>query len=115
MNDQQSTTVRHDAEARRFVIEVDGEPAGFAAYEERDGGAVFEFAHTEIDPAFGGRGLGGALVSNALEGTRELGRTIVPSCPFVAAWLRRHPDFVADVEWPGGRGPVGESAQAQPG
>lgn len=110
MNDQESVTVRHDADAHRFVIEVDGAIAGFTAYRELDGGTKYDFVHTEIDPAFGGRGLGGLLVAQALERTRGLGRTVIPHCPFVAAWLRRHPGFVADVEWPGGEGPVGGSA-----
>ncbi|WP_053382312.1 GNAT family N-acetyltransferase [Leucobacter celer] len=109
MNDQETVTVREDAEAHRFVIEVDGVLAGFAKYRERDGGSTYDFTHTEIDPAFSGRGLGNTLVSRALEHTRELGHTIVPHCPFVAAWLRRHPEFVAAVEWPGGEGPVGGS------
>ncbi|UOR02543.1 N-acetyltransferase [Leucobacter allii] len=91
--------VRHDEAARRFVIETDGVDAGFTAYRERADGA-FDFVHTEVDPAFSGRGLGGTLVEAALTRSRELGRTIVPHCPFVAAWLRRHPGFVADVDWP---------------
>lgn len=97
---EEQITVVHEPAAHRFVVTVDGDLAGFTAYREREAGTVFDFVHTEIDPAFGGRGLGGVLVSEALARTRGLGRAIVPHCPFVAAWLRKHPDFVGDVRWP---------------
>ncbi|SJN10022.1 hypothetical protein FM113_08005 [Leucobacter sp. 7(1)] len=94
--------VTHEPEQSRFAITVDGELAGFAEYRSRAGGTKRDFMHTEVDPNFGGRGLGGTLVSAALESTRAAGLTIIPRCPFVAAWLRRHPDFTGTVEWPEG-------------
>lgn len=102
MNDQTTgpTTVRHEPDAHRYVIEVDGKLAGFTQYRLRDGGATFDFVHTEIDPAYSGHGLGGTLVSQALTDARDLGKTIVPTCPFVAAWIEKHPDFDGAVERP---------------
>ena len=94
--------VVHEREARRFTVTVDGALAGFTEYRERQGGEAFDFVHTEIDPAFGGRGLGGRLVAEALAATSELGRTIIPHCPFVAAWLRKHSEFAGEVRWPEG-------------
>ncbi|PRI11412.1 GNAT family N-acetyltransferase [Leucobacter massiliensis] len=107
MNDQHAIEVTRDAAGNRFVIRVDGHPAGFAQYRPGDGS--YDFTHTEIDPAFTERGLGSVLVERALEQTRELGVTIVPHCPFVAGWLRKHPEFVASVTWPEGRAPIGET------
>jgi len=104
MNEQ----IQISREPGRFVIEVDGTAAGFAQYVERQDGAVFDFVHTEVDSAFSGRGLGGRLVEAALEETRELGKTIVPHCPFVADWLKQHPQFVGDVYWPNESPPVGD-------
>lgn len=92
--------VVHQPEQRRFAITVNGELAGFTEYREREGGQVLDYVHTEIDPAFGGRGLGGRLVAEAMERTRDLGRAIIPHCPFVAAWLKKHPEFSGDVRWP---------------
>lgn len=97
--------VAHHPERGRYVVTVDGVEAGFAEYRARAGGTRLDFFHTEIDPAFGGRGLGGTLVSTALEEARAAGRTVIPRCPFVAAWLTRHPDFEGAVEWPPGTGP----------
>ena len=48
--------------------------------------------HTEVSPALEGRGLGGQLVAGALEDIRAQGLRVVAVCPFVRAYLRRHPD-----------------------
>ena len=82
--------VRDNPERRRFEVVVDGAVAGVARYQER-GGRIF-FVHTEIDPAFAGQGLGERLVAGALEDLRARGLKLVPLCPFVRAYLRRHPD-----------------------
>jgi uncharacterized protein len=84
--------------ARRFEILVDGALAGFTAYQPRDG--VLVFTHTEVDAGFQGRGVGGALVRGTLDQLRERGTRIVPRCPFVAAFLTRHPEYADLVRAP---------------
>lgn len=83
--------VHDDPERRRFVIEVDGEPGGFAAYRVRDGAVVI--THTEVDPRHRGRGVGGHLARGTLDLLRERGDTVVPLCPFFAAYLVDHPEY----------------------
>lgn len=85
--------VRNDAEAHRYEIVEDGVVAGFAEYMEVRGERIV-FTHTEIDPAFGGRGLGTVLIGAALEDARDRGQQIVPICPFVAKYVHEHPEFV---------------------
>jgi len=75
----------------RFEIHDDGKLAGFAQYVRRPG-RIF-FVHTEIDPAFEGRGLGSQLAAGALEATRGTGERVVPLCPFIAQYLERHPEY----------------------
>ncbi|WP_190812514.1 GNAT family N-acetyltransferase [Saccharopolyspora pogona] len=89
--------VRNAVERHRYEISVDGELAGFTEYVDRDGQRVFY--HTEIDDRFAGRGLATALISDALSDTRTEGKRIVPVCPFVAKYLRKHDDF-ADIADP---------------
>ena len=85
----------HDNPAEvRFEIRDDGKLAGFARYVRRPG-RIF-FVHTEIDPAFEGRGLGGQLASAALDAARTTGERIVPLCSFVAKFVERHPEY-ADI------------------
>jgi len=89
-------TVRDMPEQHCYEISVGDRPAGFVAYVDRPGGEGGGhrrvFTHTEIDPAFEGQGLAGVLVQGALADVRASGRRVVPVCPYVAAYVKRHPD-----------------------
>jgi uncharacterized protein len=65
--------------------------AGFIKYRSEPGTILL--IHTEVDPAFEGQGLGGHLVAGALDDIRARGLKLVPICPFVRAYLRRHPEY----------------------
>ena len=88
----------HDAPERsQYEISVDGVVAGFIAYRTRPERIVF--THTEVADEFEGRGLAGRLARGALDDVRARGLRVTPMCPFVAAYIRRHPeyaDLVAD-------------------
>ena len=84
------TVQRVDAR-HRYEILVDGRRAGLTAY--RDRGAQRVFFHTEVDDAFAGQGLGAELVQAALADVRESGKRVVPVCPYVAKFLKRHEEF----------------------
>jgi uncharacterized protein len=75
----------------RYEIELGGERCGLLSY--RLAGSVITHRHTEIDPSVGGRGLGSALVRFALDDARARGLTVIPRCPFVAAFIVRHPEY----------------------
>ncbi|MEU7501268.1 GNAT family N-acetyltransferase [Streptomyces griseofuscus] len=87
------TVERVDAR-HRYEILVGGERAGLTAY--RDRGEQRVFFHTEIDDAHAGQGLAGQLVEYALTDVRALGKRIVPVCPYVAKFLKKHEEF-ADI------------------
>ncbi|MCX4403444.1 bifunctional pirin family protein/GNAT family N-acetyltransferase [Streptomyces sp. NBC_01764] len=91
-----ATVERNDAR-HRYEILVDGKRAGLTAY--RDRGEQRVFFHTEIDDAFAGQGLAAQLVQYALTDVRDLGMRIVPVCPYVAKFLKKHDEF-ADVTEP---------------
>ena len=88
--------VRDEPEQSRFELLLDGEIVGFARYVRR-GGRVF-FVHTEIDPGHEGAGLGSALAQGALDAERALGEPVVPLCPFIRAYIDRHPEYVDLVD-----------------
>lgn len=83
--------VRAEPDRDRFVITVGGHPAGLAAYRDQAGTRIF--THTEVDPAFGGRGVGAELVRVALDATRGDGLSVVPQCSFVAKFIDDHPAY----------------------
>jgi hypothetical protein len=85
------TTVVDHPERHRFELQIGDTVAGFAEYRLEPGRVVF--THTEVDSAFEGQGLGSKLASGALDSVRGRGLAIVPLCPFIAAYVRRHPEY----------------------
>jgi uncharacterized protein len=82
-----------DARGRqRFEVTVDGELAGFLVYRSRKG--LLALIHTEVEDRFEGRGLGGRLARFALDQARAEGFAVLPFCPFVNGWMKRHPEYV---------------------
>ncbi|MGN7248802.1 GNAT family N-acetyltransferase [Janibacter anophelis] len=89
-----STSVSRQSDPERFEITSEGEVAGFAQFVDHDGRRVF--FHTEIGEEFGGQGLAGIVVEEAIKSTREEGLTVVAVCPYVKKWLTKHPEH-ADI------------------
>ncbi|SBT39605.1 GNAT family N-acetyltransferase [Micromonospora narathiwatensis] len=86
-----SYLVEENPAKHRFEILVDDALAGFTAYLPR--GEVLVFTHTEVDERYRGMGVGEALVRGTLDQLRERGDRLVPKCPFVAAFIERHPEY----------------------
>lgn len=82
--------VRND-EQSRYEILVDGTVVGFSDYRLRDERQVF--VRTEIDPEFRGRDLAATLVQAALDDARRNGYRVVPRCPYVADFIKEHPEY----------------------
>ena len=87
---QQLRIVRH-AEASRYELYVEDTLAGTIGYRAEAGQLIL--AHTVVDPAFAGQGLGSRFVAGALDDARARGERVVPECGFVAAYLERHPKY----------------------
>ncbi|WP_377267219.1 GNAT family N-acetyltransferase [Peterkaempfera sp. SMS 1(5)a] len=69
---------------------------GFAEYIRS--GSLVVYPHTEVEPAFEGRGVGGSLARAALEDARARGLPVLATCPFIAVWMVRHPEY-ADLAY----------------
>ncbi|HEY1276462.1 MAG TPA: GNAT family N-acetyltransferase [Thermoleophilaceae bacterium] len=83
--------VRDNADEERYEVTVDGEPAGLLIYRLSPG--VISLTHTEVDGAFGGRGVGSALIGEALDDARRRELEVLPICPFVKAYLQKHREY----------------------
>jgi uncharacterized protein len=84
-----SEVVNNTAE-HRYELAVDGHIA--ATYYEIAGG-VITFVHTEVPPELGGKGIGSTLIKGALDQVRSAGLQVVAECPFVKAYIGKHPDY----------------------
>ena len=84
---------------RRYRALLSGEEVGFGDVDPV-GSDRLVVKHTEIASRFEGRGYGSALARHILEDARRQGRTVVPVCPFVVAFIKRHPEYQAYVKPP---------------
>jgi predicted GNAT family acetyltransferase len=75
----------------KYTVAVDGQTVGLTAVADRNGQRVFY--HTEVDEEFGGRGLASIVIGEALKATRADGKRVVPVCPTVADFIKKHPEF----------------------
>jgi uncharacterized protein len=90
--------ITDDQAASRFEVTVGGALAGLQ-YRRRGNRLVL--VHTAVPVELEGRGVGGALVTAAVDRAGREGLTVVPLCPFARAWLERHPDIAARaaIDW----------------
>jgi predicted GNAT family acetyltransferase len=82
--------VRDNADLHRFEMEVDGHVAHIRYRRRPDRVALI---HTEVPAELGGRGVGKRLVQGTLDLIRSRGEKIEAVCPFVIAWMKRHPEY----------------------
>jgi uncharacterized protein len=93
------TVVRND-ERSRYEAWYGDTLAGIADYRERGDRTIF--THTEVEPAFEGKGVAKALAASALDDVVRRGRLIVPVCPFIADYLSKHGEYEDHVRRLGG-------------
>ena len=91
MTEEPEAKVVRLEEQERFELLVGGDRAGQIDYKLNDETIVL--VHTEISPEFEGRGLGGQLARAALDFARTENLNVLPLCPFVADYIRRHPEY----------------------
>lgn len=82
-------------EPDRYAAYVDGQLAGFTETQRR--GDFVIMPHTIVEDRYEGNGVGSKLVKAALDDIRAEGLSVLPLCPFVAAWIRDHPDYTSLV------------------
>lgn len=85
------TVVRNESR-NRYEALVDGAVAGFAQFRAGTPGQAI-FWHTEVDPAYEGKGIGSVLARHALDDVRARGEQVIAQCPFIAAYIKRHPEY----------------------
>ena len=83
----------HDAAAHRFTLSS-GTAVAVLDYREHDSHTL-ECYHTFVPPAMRGRGIASRLVAQALRYAQERRLNVIPTCPFVAAFIRKHPEYAA--------------------
>ena len=83
--------IRHNEKESQFETVVDGKTA-YAAYDLEEPNRIV-FTHTIVPEELSGRGIANQLVKTGLAHAREKKLTVVPQCSFVAAFIKRHPEY----------------------
>ncbi|GAB3989157.1 GNAT family N-acetyltransferase [Spirosoma daeguense] len=86
-----SANIQNNTSRHRFELETEGK-LSIVAYQKVDD-ETLALTHTEVDPSLEGRGIGSKLVEGVLRYVEAHELKIVPLCPFIAAYLKRHPDW----------------------
>jgi len=82
--------VRRNEKEERFESDVDG---GMAYVEYIIDGDEITFTHTEVPKEAEGKGIAGKLVAGALVYARGANLRVIPQCPYVAAYMKRHREY----------------------
>lgn len=86
-----TATVIDNRPSSRFEAWEGTQLAGFSEYIRTP--ELIVFTHTEVDAAFEGQGVGSQLARHGLEVARTEELKVMALCPFIAAWLTRHPQY----------------------
>ena len=90
MSDVEELTVVDNVDARRYEARLGSDVVAYIAYHlEPERMALI---HTEVEPAFEHQGIAARLVAGALDDIRRRGLSLVPICPYVRSYLKRHPE-----------------------
>lgn len=89
-------TLTDNAEQSRLELVEDGELVGWVEYLPAGPSTII--AHTEVLEGHEGRGLGGELVRRAVEEISGQGKTVIPTCPFAAAHIGKHPELAEALD-----------------
>lgn len=84
-------TVTLNKDRQRFELIIDGKRS-LVAYVQADDHTL-ALTHTEVHPDLEGKGIGSRLVQQTLAYAEQHDFKIVPLCPFVAAYIKRHPEW----------------------
>jgi uncharacterized protein len=87
--DEEDNVVRDHRELSRFELVKDGHVA-FLEYKRRPDAIIL--VHTEVPATLQGTGVGSRLVKGALELARAEQGHLIVRCPFVSAYLEKHPE-----------------------
>ena len=85
--------VTDNPSASRFELRIGTELAGFVEYKLREHETVISLVHTEIEPAFRHAHLATHLARFSLDSARERGLAVLPYCPYIGSWIKKHPEY----------------------
>ena len=90
--DGDSVQIVDEPSRQRYEARIGDRVAGFTTYRGVQGRLIL--IHSEVDPELEGRGIGSRLAAGVLDDIRARGLKATVKCPFIAAFLKHHPDYL---------------------
>lgn len=87
----QRTTLNDNTRAHRFELLEDDAVVGIVQYSIS--GNTMTMTHTEVPDEYKGKGYGSELARLSLNRIREQQMKVIPSCQFIAAFIRKHQEY----------------------
>lgn len=84
--------IEHNTDGKYFELKLEGHRCELD-YTLRD--KVMTITHTGVPTALGGRGLAAEITKFALDHARAQGWKVIPQCSYVAAYIKKHPEYTA--------------------
>ncbi len=88
--DFESIKITNNPDESRFEAEV-GEHLAIISYSQNE--ERIAFIHTDVPQEISGHGVAGKMAKFALDFAREEGLRVIPICPFVSGYIKRHPEY----------------------
>jgi predicted GNAT family acetyltransferase len=85
------STITLNRARNRFELLTDGKLSLVDFFEPDE--HTLALTHTEVHPDLEGKGVGSSLVKQVLDYAAQHNQKIVPLCPFVDVYIKRHPDW----------------------
>ena len=90
LGDMDNLEIIQNVDAQRFELKLDDKLA-MVEYNQNERSIIF--SHTEVPVEYEGQGIGAKLAKYALEYAREKNLKVIPTCPFIKAYILRHPEY----------------------
>ncbi|MCW9038825.1 GNAT family N-acetyltransferase [Altibacter sp.] len=82
--------ITENKEKKRFETTVEGKTGVIEYIRAQD---KMYLTHTEVPDALEGKGIASSMAKYALEQIKDEGLKLVPLCPFIASYVKRHPEY----------------------
>ncbi|AKA35260.1 MAG: N-acetyltransferase [Muricauda sp.] len=79
-----------NTEKKQYEFQVGGHTPKIEYIKAQD---KIYLTHTEVAKALEGKGIGSELVRQVLEDIKKNDLTLIPLCPFVAGYIKKHPEW----------------------
>lgn len=89
--DVENLVIKNNEDEKQFQAQLDDDNMAFVEY--MIAGQWIVFTHTEVPEKYEGMGIASKMARVALDYAAAQGYRVQPLCPYIAQYIRRHPEY----------------------